>query len=246
MPKQTPCWPVPVHLKEVFKKEVDKMLKAGIIKAVHEATPWVNSFMLIEGKDKLGNLKLHICLDPTNLNKAVIGEPYQFKTLEDIASLIAGSCVMTVCNCKKCYWHQELDEASSFVTTFNTELGRFRYTVMAFGITVAGDIFQWKLDQCFGHIKNVIVIANDIMVVGKKQNHRDHDLALASLLETARRCNVCLNYDKLQYKKTEVDFFGKTYMTSGRKPAQTKVPVITSMPEPSCKKQVQLFIYLFI
>ena len=118
------------------------MLKAGIIKAIHEATPWVNSLMLIEGKDKLGNLKLHICLDPTNLNKAVIREPYQFKTLEDIAPLITGSCVMTVCNCKKGYWHQELDEASSFVTTFNTELGRFRYTVMAFGITVAGDIFQ--------------------------------------------------------------------------------------------------------
>ena len=39
MLKQTPCRPVPVHLKEAFKKEVDKMLKAGIIKPVHEATP---------------------------------------------------------------------------------------------------------------------------------------------------------------------------------------------------------------
>ena len=29
--KQTPCQPVSVHLKEAFKKEVDKMLKAGII-----------------------------------------------------------------------------------------------------------------------------------------------------------------------------------------------------------------------
>ena len=74
---------------------------------------------------------------------------------------------MTVCDCKKGYWHQKLDEASSFLTTFNTELGRFRYIVMPFGITVTGDVFQQKLDQCFGHIKNVIVIADDIMVVGK-------------------------------------------------------------------------------
>ena len=36
---QTPCRLVPVHLKEVFKKEVDKMLQAGIIKPVQEATP---------------------------------------------------------------------------------------------------------------------------------------------------------------------------------------------------------------
>ena len=89
------------------------MLKAGIIKPVHEANPWINSFVLIEGKDKQGNLKLCICLDPTNLNKAVIREPYHFKTPEDITHLIANSCVMMVCNCKKGYWHQELDEASS-------------------------------------------------------------------------------------------------------------------------------------
>ena len=73
-----------------------------------------------------------------------------------------------------------------FFTTFNTELGRFRYTVMHFGATVAGDVFQCKLDQCFGHLKNVIVIANDIMIVGKKPNNRNHDQALTTLLETAR------------------------------------------------------------
>ena len=117
------------------------MLQAGIIKPVKEATPWINSFILVEGKDKLGNPKLHICLDLTNLKKAIVCEPYHSKTLEDIAHLIANSCIM-VCDCKKGYWHQELDEASSFLTTFNTKLGRFQYTVMPFGITVAGDVFQ--------------------------------------------------------------------------------------------------------
>ena len=98
-----------------------------------------------------------------------------------------------VCNCKKGYWHQELDEASSFLTTFNTELERFRYTLMPFGSTVAGDVFQHKLDQCFGNLKNVIVIADDIMIVGKKPSHSDHDQALTTFLETARKYNVWLN-----------------------------------------------------
>ena len=39
---------------------------------------------------------------------------------------------------------------------------------MPFGATVAGDVFQCKLDECFGYIPNVIVIADDIMVVGKQ------------------------------------------------------------------------------
>ena len=95
-------------------------------------------------------------------------EPYHFKTPKDIAHLLEDACVMTVCGSKEGYWDQELDEVSSFLTTFSTQLGRFRYTVMPFGVTVAGDVFQHKLDQSFGKIKQVIVIADDIMVVGKK------------------------------------------------------------------------------
>ena len=120
--KQTPCHPIPVHLKEAFKQEVDRMLQAGVLKPVHEATPLINSFVFLEGKDKSDNLKLCICLDPTNLYKAIIRELYHFRTPEDIAHLFADACIMTVCDCKKGYWHQKLDEVSSIVTTFNTEI----------------------------------------------------------------------------------------------------------------------------
>ena len=117
---------------------------------------------------------------------------------------------MTMCDCKKGYWQHELDEACSFLTIFNTEVGRFRYTVMPFEATTAGDVFQHQHDQCFGHIQNVIVIADDIMVVGKQHNHRDHDQALTNLLAAARKCNMRLNYEKLQYKQEEVYLFGET------------------------------------
>ena len=76
----------------------------------------------------------------------------------------------------------------------------------------------------------MIVIADYIMIVGKKMNHSDHDQALTTLLEAARKCNVCLNYDKLQYKMQEVDSFGETYAVHGCKPVQTKVSAITEMP----------------
>ena len=38
MPKQTPCHPIPVHLKDAFKQEVDKMLQVRVLKPVQEAT----------------------------------------------------------------------------------------------------------------------------------------------------------------------------------------------------------------
>ena len=55
------------------------MLTAGVIKPVHEVTSWINSFILVESTDKnTGKPNLHICLDPTNLNKAIMQELYCF------------------------------------------------------------------------------------------------------------------------------------------------------------------------
>ena len=203
---------------------------------------WPYSFVLVESKDKLGNLKLHICLDPTNLNKAITREPYHFRTPEDIAHLLADACIITVCDCKKGYWHQKLDQASSFLTTFNTEIGWFRYTVMPFGITVAGDVLQRQLDQCFRKIDQLIVISGWHCGGWQTTQSQRPWCSTENLLDTARRCNIRLKFDKLQYKKNEVDFFGETYTTDGCKPTQSKVSAIVEMPLPTCKNQVQLFI----
>ena len=61
---------------------------------------------------------------------------------EDIAHKLPGSTVITVLDCSKGYWHQLLDDESSYLTTFNTEISQFQFTVMPFGATVAGNVFQ--------------------------------------------------------------------------------------------------------
>ena len=94
-PVQTQCRPVPVHLKEVFKQEINKMLDAGILKPVEKGNPWIHNFVLVKGKNPDGSIKLRICLDPTNLNKAEIYEPYCSNTPEDIAHLLANVKVIT-------------------------------------------------------------------------------------------------------------------------------------------------------
>ena len=75
---------------------------------------------------------------------------------------------------------------------------------MPFGATVAGDVFQHELDECFGKIEQVIIIADDIMIVHYKPDLSDHAQAFTNLLQTAKECNVKLNYDKLRYKQNKV------------------------------------------
>ena len=73
---------------------------------------------------------------------------------------------------------------------------------------VAGDVFQHRLDECFGKLEQVIIIAGDIMVIGYKLHHSNHGQAFTNLLQTVKECNVKCKYDKLQYKQNEVEFFG--------------------------------------
>ena len=53
-PKQTPCRPIPIHLKDAFQKEINQMLQASVLLPVTEATPWINSFVLVEKKVTTG------------------------------------------------------------------------------------------------------------------------------------------------------------------------------------------------
>ena len=69
----------------------------------------------------------------------------------------------------------------------------------------------------------------------------DHDKAFTQLFETAKTNIIKLNLDKIQYKQ-EVEFFGKTYMTQGCKPSNTKVKAITEMPKPTTLKDLQTFL----
>ena len=87
-----------------------------------------------------------------------------------------------------------------------------------------------------------MIIADDTVVIAYQEDERDHDKEFTQLLETAKKNNIKLNFDKIQYKQKEVEFFGKTYMTQGCKPSDTKVKAITEMPKPTNLKDLQTFL----
>ena len=76
-PKCLPVRPALVHQQALFQQQLDDMIQAGVIVSVTEAMPWINSYVIIKYEGKKGKQKLHICLHPTPLNKAVIRKPYK-------------------------------------------------------------------------------------------------------------------------------------------------------------------------
>ena len=54
-----------------------------------------------------------------------------------------------------------------------------------------------------------MIIPDDIMVIGYQEDEWDHDKAFTQLLETAKKNNIKLNFDKIQYAQKEVEFLEK-------------------------------------
>ena len=240
-PKCLPCWPEPVHQQDEFKKQLDEMLQAGIIAEVHEATPWINSFMIVESV-KDGKRKLQICLDPKPINKAIMREPYVTRTPDDVYHLLADAKHITVIDFKKSFWQFPLDEESSYLTTFNTPFGCYRYLRMPFGTNVTGDCHQHGIDAKYGKLKNVIGIADDLLIWGNEPDGSDHYKAFQAVLDTTRQNNLKLNIDKIQYHHKKVIFFGETYTVNGHSPMPDKVKAITEMTTPTSVTGLQRFL----
>ena len=59
-----------------------------------------------------------------------------------------------------------LDEESSYLTTFNSPFGRFRFTRLPFGLCVSQDVFQQKMDFILEKCPGAVGIADDIAVHG--------------------------------------------------------------------------------
>ena len=117
-----PTRTVPVHILPLYKAELDKMIEDDIITEVTEPTEWVNSIVCnISKKDR--KQKVHLCLDPKDLNKNIRREHYYSRTIDEILPQLHGKEYFSVADTRKGYWQVELDEESSLLCTFNTPFG---------------------------------------------------------------------------------------------------------------------------
>ena len=174
---------IAVPLREGVKKEIARMEEEGIIKKVTEPTLWVSSMVVV--KKKTGQLR--ICLDPRDLNENIIRENYPLPTIESIATRLSEAKVFSVLDVRHGFWHMVLDEESSFLTTFNTPFGRYRWLRMPFGICSAPEIFQRKMYEKIESMEGIEVVADDFLIYGCSKTtelaNEDHDRKFGAFLE---------------------------------------------------------------
>ena len=187
--------PTPHSLKERLRQAIDAKVKSGVLGKVDQPTDWVHNLVVVEKK----NGSLRLCLDPRHLNDVIKREHYRIPAIREIASEFTGKSVFSTLDLKDGCWQVELDESSSYLRTFATPFGRYRFTRMPFGLKSTNEVFQ---KRAFEGIEGIHIVADDIIIASS--TIEEHDKILTEVLQRAATRNVKLNFDKLQLRVNEV------------------------------------------
>ena len=167
---------VPIESKEAIDKELDYLIEEEIITEQVEPTPWVSSVTF----PRKQNREVRVCLDPSNLNKAIIREHHKLMPVEDIAHELARATVYTKADALKAFLQIHLMHKASLLTTFNSHRGWLQFLWMPFGAKMSQDV-----DAILEQYPGVIRIHDDMVIFGVDQE--DHDVNFINLLTSARR-----------------------------------------------------------
>lgn len=91
---------VPFALKEPLQEKLNEMVKMGVIKKVNCPTEWVSSTVIVKKPDNT----IRVCLDPTDLNKAIIRPIYPLPTIEEVIPQLHNAKYFSILDAKNGYW----------------------------------------------------------------------------------------------------------------------------------------------
>lgn len=230
--KVIPARKIPHAIRPLVKKELDKMVKLGVIEPIKESTPAVSPLVIVQKKGKI-----RICMDPTELNKNIRRRHFPLKTVEEIAAKVNGAKFFTKLDCNKGFWQIKVTERSSKYLTFSTPWGRFRCLRLPFGVVSAPEVFAGSLTELLQHIENVEVAMDDILIYADTIEKLEK--ITNEVIKTLNEAGMTLNKEKCIFQAKELQFLGHIFSQNGMKPDSEKIHAIEKLKEPSNKKELQ-------
>ena len=95
---------------------LNRLVTLGIIEPVDCPTDWISAIVVVTKPN--GDVRL--CLHPKPMNKALKRDRYPLQRIDVVLRNLADARLFTVADAKNGFCQVELDESSSYLTTFGT------------------------------------------------------------------------------------------------------------------------------
>ncbi|GJT30587.1 reverse transcriptase domain-containing protein [Tanacetum coccineum] len=207
---------VNLKIHEVIKKEVIKLLDAGLIYPISDS-PW-------------------------KLNDATRKDHFSLPFMDQMLERLAGNEYYCFLDGFSGYFQIPIDPQDQEKTTFTCPYGTFAYRRMPFGLCNAPGTFQRCMMAIFHDMieETMEVFMDDFSVFGDSFSS-----CLSHLDKMLKRCedtNLVLNWEKCHFMVKEGIVLGHKISKSGIEVDRAKVDVIAKLPHPTSVKGVRSFL----
>ncbi|GJR72706.1 reverse transcriptase domain-containing protein [Tanacetum coccineum] len=211
---------------DVIKKEVEKLLDAGLIYPILDS-PWVS---------------LRVCIDYRKLNEATRKDHFPLPFMDQMLERLAGNEYYCFLDGFSGYFQIPIDPNDQEKTTFTCPYGTFAYRRMPFGLCNAPGTFQRCMMAIFHDMieKTMEVFMDDFSVFGNS-----FSTCLTNLEKMLKRCedtNLALNWEKSHFMVKEGIVLGHKISKKGIEVDKAKIDVISKLPHPTTVKGIRSFL----
>ncbi|GJR12145.1 reverse transcriptase domain-containing protein [Tanacetum coccineum] len=224
---------------DVIKKEVEKLLDAGLIYPISDS-PWVSlvhcvpkkgSFTVVENdENELIPTRLvtgwRVCIDYRKLNEATRKDHFPLPFMDQMLERLAGNEYYCFLDGFSGYFQIPIDPHDQEKTTFTCPYGTFAYRRMPFGLCNAPGTFQRCMMAIFHDMieKTMEVFMDDFSVFG---NSFENCLSrVDKMLQRCEDTNLCLNWEKSHFMVKEGIVLGHKISKNGIEKKLTEAPIL--------------------
>uniref|UniRef100_A0AB38Z1M6 Polyprotein n=1 Tax=Chuta errantivirus TaxID=3078401 RepID=A0AB38Z1M6_9VIRU len=242
-PVYSKLYPYPQSLKQEVETQISKLLKDGIIRP--SKSPYNSPIWVVKKKQDASKInKYRVVMDYRKLNSKTISDKYPIPDTSTVLANLGKSKYFTTLDLNSGFHQIPMAESDIEKTAFSINNGKYEFVRLPFGLKNGPSIFQRVMDDVLrDHIGTIChVYIDDIIVLG--ETFEQHLLNLETILNTLKNANFCIQPDKSEFCKKEVEFLGFIVTQNGLKPNPKKVEAIKNYPKPSNIKELRAFLGL--
>ena len=241
-----------LHMQEVVRDEVLKLLQAGIIYPISNNT-WVSPTQVVPKKsrvtmvhnDKGENMPTRlttgwrVCIDYRRLNEVTRKDHFPLPFMDQLLERISGQPFYCFLDGYSGYFQKEIAVEDQEKTTFTCPFGTYAYRRMPFGLCNAPATFQRCMLNIFSDLVERImeVYMDEITVYGGS-----FEECLINLETVLHRCidkNLVLNWEKCHFMVSQGIVLEHIISEKGIEVDKAKIDLISKLPSPTNIKTVR-------